>query len=187
VVLDLNLPRGSGLELLREIRTLHPPARALVLSEEENSTLVHRAFRAGAYAYLSKRDEAAELLSAIEAMLAGRRYASSRVSAGLLDSLADGEDEQQSHEVEGLSDRELHVFRLLGRKCGATAVARELGVSVKTIETHQGRIKQKLKLRSCEDLRRRAEQWIMALDSRLPKRGKRTNGRSATHEGLSAR
>ena len=142
------------------------PARPIVFSEEEDPSMVQRAFRAGARAYLSKRDEAAEVLAAIETVLKGKRYASRRVSGCLLDSLASGFSDEREGEVGMLSNRELHVFRLIGKKLGATAVAQELGVSVKTIETHQVRIKEKLQLRSCQELRRRAMEWTATIDPR---------------------
>ncbi len=167
VILDLNLPRGDGLELIRDVQGLRPTAFCLIMSEEEDIGLVHRAFRAGARAYVSKRDEPAELLAAIEAASSGRYYASRSVSQGLLRAIADGPFVDGKNDVETLSNRELHIFRLIGRSLGATAIARELGVSVKTIETHQCRIKEKLGLRSCEELRQRAVAWVTANSARL--------------------
>jgi len=159
IVLDLNLPRGDGLDLLRELRTLHPPVRVVVVSEEEDLTIVRRAFRSGASGYVSKLDDLDELNSSLENVLQGRLYASRRVSEGLLEELTDRDMERRGKEVDTLSNRELHIFRLIGSKIGATAIARELGITVKTVETHQLRIKQKLKVRSCEELRRKAEAW----------------------------
>ncbi len=159
VVLDLRLPRGDGLDLLRDLRNLHSPVKLLVCSEEEDLTMVRRAFRAGAGGYVSKCDESHEIPRAIEQVLSGRRFASRRVSEGLLDVLAGGMPEKRAREVETLSNRELHIFRLLGRNVGATAIARELGITVKTVETHQLRLKQKLNVRSCDELRKRAEAW----------------------------
>ena len=67
-----------------------------------------------------------------------------------------------------LSDRELLVFRRVGQKHGTTAIARELAVSVKTVETHQGRIKEKLGLTNSAELHQRAERWVAGARDAVP-------------------
>ncbi len=153
IVLDVMLPRGDGLSLLKEFRQLHSPVKAIVTSEIEELSIVLRAFKAGAWAYVSKKDEASELVSAIDAVMAGRRQTSQRIQQQWLQEVADGAPAPATEGLSSLSNRELHIFRLLGRGYGATAIAEELSVSVKTVETHQARIKEKLKIRSCKELR----------------------------------
>jgi DNA-binding CsgD family transcriptional regulator len=82
--------------------------------------------------------------------------------------LLQGDPSAHAGEVSPLSNRELFIFKLLGRNLGPTAIAAELGVSVKTIETHQHRIKQKLRLPSCPDLRFRAHEWVLKADLLAP-------------------
>ncbi|HEV7402536.1 MAG TPA: response regulator transcription factor [Chthoniobacteraceae bacterium] len=156
---DPELPHGGGFDLIRDLRAQSPRVRVLVLSAGEDAACLHRAFRAGAAAYLSKFDPLEDLRSILDLARQGKTYASPRllrISRRPLDAV-----ERPLHEeVATLSDREYHVFRLLGQKLGASAVAVELGVSVKTVETHQGRIKQKLRIPSCQALRQRALEWL---------------------------
>ncbi len=156
-VLDLEVPHGDGVELLRDFRKLHEPLRSLVVSEREDALSVQRAFRAGARGFVTAREEPAEVLAALDAVLAGRLYASRRVSLLLLEQMAGG---SVAHSVAALSDRELQVFRLLGRGLRPTAIARDLGVSVKTVETHQQRMKEKLRAANGAELHRQAEHWV---------------------------
>lgn len=159
VVLDLAVPRGDGMELLREFRKLHSGVRSMVVTDREDALSVQRAFRAGVCAYLTKQDEGCEVLMGLERVLAGELYASPRVSHLMLKHLAQGGRGGNEPDVGTLSDRELQVFRLLGRKLGATAISRELGVSVKTVETHQQRMKAKLGLATGAELQRDARRF----------------------------
>lgn len=160
IVLELALAGGDGLELLRDFARLHPPARAVVVSARDDALSVQRAFRAGARGYVTKQEEAAEVLAALEEVFTGGIFASERVSHLLVADLAARRAPRAHGNLSALSDRELLVFRRIGQKHGATAIAHELAVSVKTVETHQGRIKEKLGLPNCAELRRRAEQWV---------------------------
>lgn len=158
-LVDLAVPRGDGLVLLRELRKLHPPLRLLVVSERDDVQHVRRALRAGATGYVTRLDECREFLEAFECVIRGEVFASHRVSRGLLKELAPGERLSSIANLDRLSDRELHVFRLVGNRLGPTAVAQHLGVSVKTVETYQRRIKEKLDLCSCSELHKRAALW----------------------------
>jgi DNA-binding NarL/FixJ family response regulator len=164
VVLDAPVMRGDEIELLHDFRKLHPPVRTLILSDREDAFSVQRAFRAGVCAYLSKQDEVAVLLAALDSVLGGGLFVSPRVLHVLLEDLAHGGERGKEHALAALSDRELQIFRLLGRGFGATAIARELTVSVKTVETHQARMKEKLHLSNGAELRRealaRARRWL---------------------------
>jgi DNA-binding NarL/FixJ family response regulator len=158
-VVDLAVPRGDGLVLLRELRKLHPPVRLLAVSDRDDLQTVRRALRAGATGYVTRLDELREFQSALESVMRGEIFASHRVSRRLLQDLAPGERPPGIADLDRLSDRELHVFRLVGDKLGPTAVAQQLGVSVKTVETYQRRIKEKLELCSCSELHKRAALW----------------------------
>ena len=160
IVLELELPGGDGIELLRDFARLHPPARAVVVSGREDALSVQRAFRAGARGYVTKHEQAAELLAALEQVFTGGIFASERVAHLLVADLAARRSPRGLGNLSALSDRELLIFRRFGQKHGTTAIARELAVSVKTVETHQGRIKEKLGLANSAELHRRAEQWV---------------------------
>jgi DNA-binding NarL/FixJ family response regulator len=161
IVLDLAVPRGDGVELLRELARLHPMAKALVVSQCEDELSLQRAFRAGARGYVSLHEDPEEVVAGMEQVVLGQLFASRRVSHLLLSQMAQRPSRRgAAWDVATLSDRELHVFRRLGIGLGATAIGRDLGVSVKTVETHFGRIKEKLGVTTASELRQRAEDWV---------------------------
>jgi len=175
VILSLTLQHGDGISLLRDFRKMNRAARTLVLSAREDPLSVQRAFRAGAYGYVVAQDETSEVLHALERIVAGELYTSTTVAHRLLQMLASGLVETPRDRCSHLSDRELQVFRLIGRGLGTSLVAKELQLSVKTIETHRQRIKQKLGLIKGMELTRQAADWMfsgahrrMKHDSLLP-------------------
>jgi DNA-binding NarL/FixJ family response regulator len=161
VVLGLTLNHGNGIELIKDFRRLNKAARILVLSAREDPLSIQRAFRAGAHGYLGIEDDVSELLQALDRISAGYLYASANVTRRLLESLATNEIEPTCPEVKPLSDRELQVFSLIGRGFGASRLANELHLSVKTIETYQAHIKEKLGLHSAAELSAKAARWML--------------------------
>ena len=166
VVTGLTIHGGDGIGLIKDFRKQHPAARTLVLSKRDDDLSVQRSFRAGARAYLMDGDETAEILKALDRILAGELYASARVGRRLLENLAGGRIKPNDAKVGSLSDRELQVFSLFGRGFGVTRLAAELRLSVKTIETHQMRIKVKLGLASAAALSEEAMLWMSELARR---------------------
>jgi DNA-binding NarL/FixJ family response regulator len=162
VILSLTLRHDDGFSLLKDFRKMNPKARALVVTARQDSLSIQRAFKAGARGYIVTEDETTEVLSALQRVAAGDLYASDSVARGLLQMLATGSVETRHNECHGLSDRELQVFRLIGSGLGTARVASELQVSVKTIETHRQRIKQKLGLTNGAELTRRAVEWLLS-------------------------
>ena len=160
VILSLTLQHGDGISLLRDFRKMNPSARTLVLTAREDPLSVQRAFRAGACGYVVAQDETREVLYALERIAAGELYASAIVANRFLQMLAAGLVETPRDPCAQLSDRELQVFRLIGSGLGTSRVAKELHLSVKTIETHRQRIKQKLGLIKGMELTRQAADWM---------------------------
>jgi DNA-binding NarL/FixJ family response regulator len=161
VMLGLTLRGGDGVELIKDFRKLNPSARTIVLTTREDPLSMQRAFRAGARGYLMTGDAIPEILIALDQVLAGDLYASPRVWRRLLENLADGAIESVTSELKHLSDRELQVFSLIGRGFGASRLANELHLSVKTIETYQMHIKEKLGLRCAAELSEKATHWML--------------------------
>jgi DNA-binding NarL/FixJ family response regulator len=161
VVLGLTLRGGDGIELIKDFRKLNAVAGTLVLSTREDALSMQRAFRAGARGYLMTGDDIPEILTALDQVLAGNLYASATVCRRLLENLANGAIESATSELTHLSDRELQVFSLIGRGFGATRLASELHLSVKTIETYQMHIKEKLGLHSAAELSEKATHWML--------------------------
>ncbi len=159
--------------LIKEFHKLDATAGIIVLSAREDMVLVERVFRAGARGYLTMRDGAADVLTAVEQICAGHLYASNKLSDWLLKNLVDGEIELINSELKGLSDRELQVFSLIGRGFGASRLARELHLSVKTIESHQSHIKEKLGLGSAAELSEKASRWLAQAARRNLQLGKK--------------
>ena len=160
VILSLTLQHGDGISLLRDFRKMNRAARTLVLTAREDPLSVQRAFRAGARGYVVAQDETSEVLHALERIAAGELYASATVGRALLQMLARGLVEMPRDRCAHLSDREMQVFRLIGSGLGTSRVAKELQLSVKTIETHRQHIKQKLGLTNGLELTRQAADWM---------------------------
>jgi DNA-binding NarL/FixJ family response regulator len=161
VVLGLMLRRGEGIELIKDFLRLNGGVGILVLSTCEDAFSIQRAFRAGAHGYLTTKDDTLDISRALDQITAGNLYTSSSVSRQILENLANGEIELVRSELKSLSDRELQVFSLIGRGFGASRVATELHLSVKTIETYQAHIKEKLGLRSATELSEKATRWVL--------------------------
>jgi DNA-binding NarL/FixJ family response regulator len=161
-LLDLSLHDGTGLELIRSFREVAPDVRILVLSMHDEALFAEPALRAGAHGYIMKQEAIDGLAHAIQELVAGRRFVSSRMSQQLLERLGDGAP-TTGDRLGGLTDRELEVFELIGRGLGTGAIADRLNVSVKTIETYRSNIKSKLDLKDATDLIRFAVMWTTRL------------------------
>ena len=161
VAFGLTLHRGNGIELIKDFRRLDRTARVLVVSARDDPLSIQRAFRAGTHGYVALEDDSSEVLQALDRISDGHLYASATIMRRLLKSLATNEIEPARSEVKALSDRELQVFSLIGRGFGASRLANELHLSVKTIETYQAHIKEKLGLHSAAELSEKAAHWTL--------------------------
>jgi DNA-binding NarL/FixJ family response regulator len=149
VVLDINMPGGSGLELLAELRRLSPCPRVLVLTVYPEDQYAVRAIRAGAAGFLTKESAPEKLIEAVRKIAAGGRYVSPEL-AETLASLVAGEGDGAAHER--LSDREFEVFKMLASGRTVSQVAHELTLSVKTVSTHRMRILKKMEMKTNAEL-----------------------------------
>ena len=159
VVVGLRLCGADGIQLIKDFRSLNPAAAILALSEHADAFSAQRVFRAGARAYLTVED-APELLRAFDEMLTGHPYVGASVLPLILSNFAGGNKNSRNSEINSLSDRELEIFSFIGRGVSVSELATELHVSVKTIETHQMRMKEKLALHSAAELRQKAREWL---------------------------
>lgn len=167
VILDLRLRHEDGLELIKSLKLRFPALLVLVLSQSDETIYAERAMRAGAHGYLMKEEAAGEVLRAIRTVLSGERYVSAKVALRLFDKALEVEPLLLNSGIESLSDRELHVFQLLGAGLGTREIGAKLNLSFKTIETHRENIKHKLGLRGAEELVRSATEWVK--NQRLPR------------------
>jgi DNA-binding NarL/FixJ family response regulator len=151
LLLDLNLPRLHGLEVLRHVRSGSPQTRVIVLSMHNDEPYVIEALRAGASAYLLKGSESQEITQALKEVLAGRRYLSAPLSEWAINALttrvADATDP-----LALLSPREREVLQLAAEGCGNPEIAAQLFISPRTAESHRANLMRKLALQSQTDL-----------------------------------
>lgn len=163
VLVDITLPGRNGLELIRDIRALHPHLPVLVLSMHDESLFAERVLRAGGRGYVSKRQSGQRLIEGIQRVLNGKVYVSEEVSTKLFDALSGRQSPKTVSPVEQLTDRELEVFTLIGQAKETKEISRRLGMSVKTVEAHRASIKRKLKLKTGPELTRHAVLWVEAV------------------------
>lgn len=163
VLVDITLPGRNGIELIRDLRALHPALPVLVLSMHDASVFAERVLRAGGRGYISKQQTGQRLIAAIRRVLSGQIYLSDDVSTRLLGSLSGQRMTATFSPVELLTDRELEVFTLIGEAKETKEITRSLGMSAKTVEAHRASIKRKLKLKTGPELTRHAVLWVEAV------------------------
>jgi DNA-binding NarL/FixJ family response regulator len=159
VIVDLALQEGDGLELVRDVHAHHPDVPMLVLSMHDETIYAERLLAEGASGYIMKQAAADQLLNALRAVLRGERYLSEQIAQTL--GVRDGGAERDAADpVRRLSNRELQVLNLVGRGVSSRDIAAELGLSVKTVESHRQSIKRKLNLATNSQLLQYAMNWF---------------------------
>jgi two-component system invasion response regulator UvrY len=149
LILDINMPDRSGIDILRQVRTTHPETRVLVLSGFPEKQYAVNVLRAGASGYINKEMAGEELLSAVRGVLRGHRY----VSPQLAELLVNGLDEEQDKPMHArLSEREFQIFCKLAAGQSVSDIADELCISVKTVSTYRSRILDKMNFSTNADL-----------------------------------
>jgi DNA-binding NarL/FixJ family response regulator len=159
MILDLSLNGPDGLEVLKGIRASDPDLPVLILSMHDEAIYAERALRARANGYIMKQEATEKVLIAVRRIMNGEVYLSDRMSNKMLQQYISGAPSMIQSRISSLSDRELEVFRLIGEGRATREIAEELHLSVKTVETYQAHIKEKLALRSGRELIQHAIQW----------------------------
>jgi DNA-binding NarL/FixJ family response regulator len=163
VILDISLNGPDGLSVLKDIRLSHESLLVLVLSMHDESLYAERALRAGANGYIMKQEATEKVLQAIRRIRGGEIYVSDRIAKRLLRQAVTSPATGKSP-IEALTDRELAVFRLIGKGRATREIADDLHVSVKTVESYQAHIKEKLSLKNGRELVQHAFQWVTRED-----------------------
>ena len=153
VLLDINLPGRSGLEVLEETKRLRPKTPVLVLTSYSEDQFALRAFKLGASGYLTKQSAPDELITAVRCILDGGKYVTSSLAQRLASSVS-ATNPDPPHEA--LSPRELQVLRLVALGKSMKEIAEEMTLSEKTIATYRTRISQKTGLKSNVEIARYA-------------------------------
>ena len=162
VIVDITLPGRSGLELIRDIHSVHPGALVLVVSMHEESLYAERVLRAGGRGYVMKQEGGKKLMEAIRQVLSGQIYVSVATSARILETFSRDKTDAPHTGVQSLSDREFEVFRLIGQGESTRDIAGQLNLSVKTVEVHRLNIKSKLDLATASELVHFAVRWMQS-------------------------
>jgi len=158
-VIDISLANESGLELIKNLVRQFPQVALIVLSMHDEALYAERALRAGARGYVMKHETSKSVLASIRQVLGGGLYVSERIANRIALRLTSSRRPVASSPVERLSDRELEIFRLLGQGRSPSEIARDLNLSLKTVQAYCARAKEKFGITSLTELLRAAIQW----------------------------
>ncbi len=161
MVVDISL-KGStnGIDLIKGIKKRYPKIKFLVLSMHEENLYAERAIKAGAKGYIMKNDLTDNIVKAIRSILGGKLYLSDIITSKLI-SHAVNEEEiiEDEMEIKKLSDREFEVFQYISQGMKTSDIAKVINISIKTVEAHKSRIREKLKLKNSHELNKYAIEW----------------------------
>ena len=160
LIVDISLDGPDGLDLLKHVRAQDPELAVLILSMHDESIYAERALRAGANGYIMKQEATDNVLTAVRRILNGEVYVSPRIANTMLQKFVRGSASDIKHtSLDDLSDRELEVLRLIGVGHSTRQIAEELHLSVKTVESYQAHLKDKLGLKNSRELVQYATRW----------------------------
>jgi DNA-binding NarL/FixJ family response regulator len=160
LIVDLSLKDSSGLDLIKRIKGRNSTVKMLVSSMFEEGLYAERVLSAGALGYVHKQEGMDRVIEAIRCVLSGRVWLSAAMSDRMLRRMTAAPTPPTQSPVHTLSDRELEIFEMIGRGRSTKDIARQLHLSVKTVETHREKIKAKLGLKSAAELSRAAYLWV---------------------------
>ena len=158
-VIDVALPDGNGIELIKQLKAAHEDLRIVVMSMHDEGLFAERALRAGALGYIMKDAAPHDVVNGIRRALDGKLVVSAGAAEDIIKRQIAGRGRSPESSIDTLSDRELEVFEMMGNGLATRQIADKLELSVKTVETHQARIKTKLNVPDVNALRRLATIW----------------------------
>jgi DNA-binding NarL/FixJ family response regulator len=158
-LIDISLTNESGLELVKQLGRQFPQIAAIVLSMHDEALYAERALRAGARGYVMKHETSTSVLAALRRVLGGGVYLSERIVNRMALRTNLSREPLTTSPVERLSDRELEIFRLLGQGRTSSQIARDLNLSLKTVQAYCARAKAKFGVDSLTELLRAAIRW----------------------------
>lgn len=168
LILDLFLGYRDGISFVKDLVARHPETKILALSEYPDFSHAERAMKAGARGFLTKNSSAEHLLAAVQSIHRGHPYLT-RHCAALMAGKPVPRAKAPRGSLDRLTDREFHVFQLVGVGLGTGEIAKQLGLSRKTIEYYNDNIKHKVGYATAAHLKQKATEWMAAVES--PERG----------------
>jgi DNA-binding NarL/FixJ family response regulator len=161
VIIDLSLKSGQGLDLIKILKQRLPGIKSLVSSMYDEDLYAERALRAGAHGYLNKQESPDQVIHAIRQVMAGKLFLSAKMTDHLLQRTVGTAKAASFSQIDSLSDRELEVFKLVGKGLTTKQIAKSLHLSVKTIGSHRNNIMRKLEFVDGTELTHKALQWVL--------------------------
>jgi DNA-binding NarL/FixJ family response regulator len=162
VIVDISLKTGHGIDLVKRLLKHHPQLKILVHSMYEEVVYAERALQAGALGYLNKQNSRENLIQAVRTILAGNTYVSPEMTTRIVNNRVGGRAATVGKStVESLSNRELEVFTLIGEAQTNAAIAKQLHISIHTVDTYREKLKSKLNQANSSELNRFAVQWVL--------------------------
>ncbi|MBN2772107.1 MAG: response regulator transcription factor [Spirochaetes bacterium] len=161
VTVDISLEENmSGIQLIQSLSKRFPSIKIVVISMHESAVFAERSVKAGAHAYVTKKEAGRDIANVIREVLAGKLYIENRLSDRLMHNLLrGGEGETEPDKI--LSNRELEYYSLLGNGFTASEIARRMSVSINAVESYRRRIKDKLAIDNAALLSRSAVKWVI--------------------------
>ncbi len=159
-IVDIGLRTSNGIELTKSMKSYAPNLPILVVSMHDEMLYAERALRAGAMGYVMKQEAGDKVATAIQHLLRGEIYLSSKMKEKMLHRFVNKKSDKAVFSMDTLSDREMEVFQLIGNGFSTRQIAGKLSLSSKTIDSYREHLKIKLNLESGADLVRHAIQWV---------------------------
>ena len=156
VVLDIAMKHKSGLDALTDVKALHPELPVILLTMHNTSDYLQTAIERGAHAYLLKDSAEVELELALEAVLRNEVYISPKLSEQILETISPTKQQVDLQPAKLLTPRQTEILKMLADGKGTKEIAYDLGLSVKTIESHRSQIMERLQIRDLASLVRYA-------------------------------
>ncbi len=163
VLLDITLNGKSGLELLQDLRAILPDLPILVVSMHDEQVYAERVIRLGARGYVMKDDSPEHLLEAVRTVLQGEVSLSKGASSMILAKLSGSYSGAKKTPYSSLTEREFEILRMIGEGRDGHEIARDLNLSLKTVDTHRGNLRKKLGLKNSTALIHHAVHWAASL------------------------
>ncbi|KJR43289.1 two component transcriptional regulator, LuxR family [Candidatus Magnetoovum chiemensis] len=156
IIADISLKNSDGIDFVRYVKKYNRDIPVLVLSMHDEYLYAQRALHAGAKGYIMKQEAMESVVTAIQHVLSGRIYLNDNIKEHILANISDNFNTQDKSPIDRLTDRELQVFKMVGKGFTSKEIAVRLFLSIKTIGTYKERIKEKLGLKNSSELVRSA-------------------------------